>query len=94
MIPKTPEEFFAILYKTLVSRIYLDLTTEARRRRLTEHDIATIERRVLDFRRETDAFAHEFETFETEPVVARTFQEMQEFFAVTKAARIEKVQQK
>ncbi len=94
MIPKTPDEFYSILYKTMLTRLYLDITAEARQKRLTEHDIATIERRILSFRSETDAFAHEFKTFETEPVVTRVFQELQELFAVTKPARIEKVQQK
>lgn len=94
MPPKTPEELYSILFKTLFSRLYLDMTSEARRRRLTEHDIAMIEKRVLAFQRQTDNFAGEFTTFETEPVVARVFQEMQELFAVTKPARVDKVQQK
>lgn len=94
MIPKTPDEMYTMLFKTLITRAYGDITTEARRRRLTEHDIAAIERRILDFRRDLEEIPDEFPTFETEPVVARAFNEMQEFFAVLRAARIQNIRQK
>jgi hypothetical protein len=94
MIPQTADQFYTTLHKTLWTRLYLDLSTAARSRRLTEHDIAGIERTLLDFRRDTDAFASEFETFETEPIVAAVFNEFEQLFAIAKLARIKKLQGK
>jgi hypothetical protein len=69
MIPKTPEEMTAILKETLVIDLYRQITLAARRKRLTEHDIALIEQSLF---REFDIgekVAGEFRTFEAEPAV-------------------------
>lgn len=94
MLPRTPDEMRSMLYMSMISRVYGDITTEARRRRLTEHDIANIERRVLSILRDGDSFAHEFTTFQVEPVIAQVLKELETFFAMTREARIQSIQQK
>lgn len=94
MIPETPEQMRAVLMMALITRAYGDITIEARRRRLTEHDIAVIERRVVGMLRDAKSFAHEFQTFETEPVVAGVLSELEAFFAAARGSRLKNVQQK
>lgn len=87
MLPKTPEEMYSLLLRAMLLRAYGDITTAARRKRLTEHDIATIERNTLDILKGAADFADEFKTFEVEPVRANALREVQEFFAVTRTGR-------
>jgi len=94
MLPTTPEEMTTILFNTMLSRIYLDISTAARRGRLTEHDISTIERRLLASMREGPDFSQEFTTFEVEPAIAKAVDMMQQFFAATRSARVNDIQQK
>ena len=93
MKPTTPDELAAMLMFTMMTRLYGDVTTEARKRRLTDHDIETIERTVLAFKKDTDAFAKEF-PFQTEVVVARVFNDLKQFLAAAKSGRIKHFQQK
>jgi len=47
MRPERREELFPVPRRTFWMRPYGDITEAARRKRLTEHDIAGIERRIL-----------------------------------------------
>lgn len=94
MIPKTPQEMQAMIFVAVVTRLYGDVTTEARRRRLTEHDIAGIERRALATLKDGPDFAHEFTTFEAEPVVAKTLKDIEALLIMARAGRLKNIQQK
>lgn len=94
MIPQTPDEMYTMLFKLLMTRAYGDITEAARRGRLTEHDIATIERRILAFRDDLKGVGVEFQTFEAEPEIAKAFNEAKDFFAVIRAARVQKIQKR
>ena len=94
MIPRTPEELYATVFLAMITRLYGDVTTEARRRRLTEHDIATIERKLLELMGTGAEFAQEIKGFEAEPVMAKARNEIQQIFAMTKAGRVKQIMQK
>lgn len=87
MIPKTPEELYSMLLRVMLLRAYGDVTQAARRGRLTEHDIARIERNTLDILRTSPDFSDEFTTFEAEPVRANALREAEEFFRVCRIGR-------
>ena len=87
MEPKTPEEFYSQLFMAAVSRIYGDVTAEARRRRITEHDIATIENRIIAMMGDAKKAAHEFQAFEVEPLVNKLVQELRALFGAIREAR-------
>jgi hypothetical protein len=92
-LPKTPEEMLQILAGVGQSRLYVEITLAARRGRLTEHDIAAIERRVVAMMSHPEGVEHEFQTFETEPVFARVRQLLAEFCAVCRKARTRQLRQ-
>lgn len=91
--PKTPEEFFTFIVKGLYVNPYQAVTTAARRRRLTEHDIALIEHKTIAIAKEALGLAEEFKTFEIEPELARALHEINEFCASIRAARIDQIAQ-
>lgn len=94
MLPKTPDELHALLINTLMTRAYGDITTAARKGRLTEHDIAVIERKCLNFLKEAPSFANEFTTYEVEPVVAAAIKQAHDFFAAVRTGRIRQISEK
>jgi len=49
-----------------IVRLYSDITTAARRKRLTEHDIRLIEMKVISLITNGQDFADEFKTFEAD----------------------------
>lgn len=68
--PKTPDELFSLVAHQMLLRVYGDLALEARRKRLTEHDISLIETRVIRIIREAEDFSGEVKGYESEPVMA------------------------
>lgn len=94
MIPDTPGQMHSVLFMTMLSRAYGDITATARRRRLSEHDISTIEGKVLAMLRDAPDFAGEFTTFEVEPVLAGVLQQLEQFFAAIRAGRAKQGQKK
>lgn len=94
-IPRTPEAMIAMIFEAGRARAYVDVSAAVRRKRLTEHDIALIERNIIDMTRNIDPqIAPEFETFEAEPAFAKAGQLLKEYFAEAKAARVKNVEQK
>lgn len=86
-LPQTPEEMTSLLFGLITQKVYQQITTAARRRRLTEHDIALIERQGIDELRGDLGFANEFKTFEAEPAIAKARQLLDGYFAATRATR-------
>lgn len=87
MIPKTPEEMTAMLKETMHFKLYTAITIASRRKRLTEHDISTIEKSIL---REFDIgeqVAHEFTSFEAEPAVKLAISLVRQFTEHAKNTR-------
>lgn len=94
-IPQTPDQMTEMMFRLGMQRAYLDVTTEARRRRLTEHDIALIERNIMDLLTGVDsAIAKEFTQFEAEPAIAAARQKLKSYFALTLQARAQDIQKK
>lgn len=94
MIPETPEEMTAVITNSVIADLYVRITTEARKRRLTEHDIAVIERRAIEEWREAKNAAHEFTTYEAEPAILQGLKHVEDFTAGARAQRIKAIQQK
>mgnify|MGYP001323138618 CR=1 FL=1 len=94
MIPKSPSEMTNLIVQILMLRIYGDITAAARRGRISEHDIALIERSAIRAIKEGPDFSHEFETFEAEPAVAAGIKLVEDFLATTRSARINQIQNK
>lgn len=89
--PKTPQEFYSFIVKGLYINLYQAVTTQARRKRLTEHDIALIEHKAIAIAKEALDLANEFKTFEIEPQLAMALNEINEFCASIRVARIEEI---
>ncbi|MFG1319855.1 hypothetical protein [Xanthobacter autotrophicus] len=68
-------------------RAYGDLATQAWRKRLTNADIAAIERETLTLMREAHASAGEFPGFEAEPAIAAAIAELRRLFDAFRAER-------
>lgn len=68
-------------------RAYGDLATQAWRKRLTNADIAAIERETLTLMREAHASAEEFPSFEAEPAIAAAIAELRRLFDAFRAER-------
>lgn len=93
-IPQSPSEMTTLLLQFGIARAYGDITTAARRGRLTEHDIANIERGVIDLFRNSDDFAHEFPTFEVEPAVVKARELLKSFFVMVRNTRAQDIEKK
>lgn len=91
--PKTPEEFHSFMLKGLYINLYQAVTTQARRKRLTEHDIALIEHKAIALAKEALHLADEFRTFEIEPPLAMALNEINEFCASIRAVRVQQLAQ-
>lgn len=87
MIPKTAAEMTGLVHIALLTRIYGDVTMAARRGRLTEDAIATIERRAIATLGGADQFADEFKTFQAEVAVAEAVKITRELLASVRAGR-------
>ena len=68
--PKTPDDMFSLVTHAMMVRLYGELALEARRKRLTEHDISLIETRIIRILREGEDFSGEVKGYESEPVMA------------------------
>ena len=86
-LPQTPEEMLAMLFSLMVQKAYEQVTARGRRGPLTENAIALIERQLLDDLRGDLGFAHEFKTFEVEPVIARARADLAAFFSAVRNVR-------
>lgn len=93
MRPKSPEELYSVLLRAFWTRAYGDLTTAARRKRLTEHDIALIEKRVLETAAEALNAAHEFPEFDARRVIEGMLAEGSEGFRVIRESRAKQIAQ-
>lgn len=91
--PKTPEEFFSFMVRALYVTLYQEVTTAARRKRMTEHDIALIEHKAIAIAKDALGLAEEFKTFEIEPPLAMALHEINEFCASIRAVRVKKLAQ-
>ena len=91
--PKTPQEFYSFIVKGLYINLYQAVTTQARRKRLTEHDIALIEHKAIALAKEALDLANEFKTFEIEPQLAMALNEINEFCASIRAVRVQQLAQ-
>lgn len=87
MIPKTPDELFGAVTRAVILRVYADVSALAGRRRLSEADLAAIERRAIELLGDGAEFADEFAGFEAEPVIARARGELLKFFAEARRLR-------
>jgi hypothetical protein len=72
LLPKTPQDAEALMIRAILSLAYAELARAAVKKRLTEHDIAVIERNALGELQALFATAGEFSGFELEPVLAST----------------------
>jgi hypothetical protein len=87
LIPKTPAQMTGLIHMTLMARIYGDITTEARRRGMTDDDITAIEERAIELLGKGEDFAGEFETFQAEIAVAAAVKLTRDFLAGVKSGR-------
>gem|GEM_PF-5303523 len=91
-VPQTPEQMTEMVFRLGIQRAYLDISTEARRRRITEHDIALIERHIVELTTGNDtAIGQQFQTFEAEPALAAARQKLKDYFALTREARAQNI---
>lgn len=91
MIPKSPEEFTTIMNQMMSFKLYVAITIAARKKRLTEHDIALIERSILRDFDIGEKVAEEFKTFEAEPAVKAALGLTKEFVERARAERINQI---
>ncbi|APT31911.1 hypothetical protein MCBMB27_02620 [Methylobacterium phyllosphaerae] len=91
MRPKTPEEMYSFLTHAFWTRVYGDITAASRRKRLTEHDIAQIERQAIDLMAGALESAHEFPEFDARAVIDATLREGREGFNVIREARTQQI---
>lgn len=91
MRPETAQDLYLTLFKTMIIRAYGDITTAARRKRLTEHDIRSIEKNVLTILAESQDFSGEFPAFDAKRVIVMTLDEVDEWFTACRAERIKKI---
>jgi hypothetical protein len=92
-IPQTPDEMTALLFEAGRAGAYVKVSGAARSKRLTEHDIALVERDIIAELTSIDPrIADEFKTFEAEPAFAKARDLLKQFFAHAKAARIKDVE--
>lgn len=63
MRPERREKLFCVPMRTFRMHLYGDITEAARRKRLTEHDIAGIERGILPELSDQKSFASAFLVF-------------------------------
>ena len=80
MLPRTPKELTDMLVGFGLLTAYGALANAAWRKRLTNADIAAIERSVLDGMRETARAAEEFKEFEAEPAIAAALAQLRDQF--------------
>jgi hypothetical protein len=88
--PASAAELTAFLIHVGLMRAYFDTVDEARRKRLTENDIAVIERRALGVIAESVVAADEFPDFEMEKAVADAKAGLRELFDHGRKARLGK----
>lgn len=88
VIPQNGAQMTEMMFRAGFSRAYVEISTEARRKRLTEHDIAVIERRIVsEFATYDPCMADEFPTFEVEPAMAKAREQLKQFFEIARQAR-------
>lgn len=87
-LPRTPAELTGMLFNLGVLRAYRDLSAAAWQGRLSNADIERIERRAIAMLGEAADAADEFQTFEAEPAIAATQQQLRELFAGFAQGRI------
>ena len=91
-LPATPDEMVAMLLEAGRARAYVDITTAARRKRLTEHDIAVIERNILGLTVVTPEIADEFKSFEAEPAFAQARSLLKQYFEIARKGRATEIE--
>lgn len=87
-LPKTEADMITWLYATMTTRLYGLVTKAAVKRRLTEADIAAIERGIVDLVQISDGVAEEFQTFQAETAYAKARQLFQEYCNVIRNDRL------
>lgn len=87
-VPETADELGLMLTISGFNKLYGDIANAAVIRRLTENDIALIERRVLNTVFRADDFADEFKNFEAEVVAANIRHLFKELFDMLRDHRI------
>jgi hypothetical protein len=93
-IPANPAEMMTMILQTALVRLYGDVTTAARRGRLTENDIAVIERRAMADLAMPKGIAHEFTDFEAEPAWRKAEHEIRSLLLIIKTARERHIREK
>lgn len=86
-IPETQDEAATLLFQTGLVVAYEAIAAAAWRGRLTNADIARIERETLVKLKEANEAAEEFSTFELEKVVAKVRASLQTIFDGARARR-------
>lgn len=85
--PTNPAEMMVMIAQTALIRLYGDVSLAARRGRLTENDIAIIERRAMAELAMPKGVEHEFTQFEAEPAWRKAEQEIRSLLLAIKAMR-------
>lgn len=93
-IPRGPAELTMLLVSASMISVYSAMTLAARRGRLTEHDIARIERDTLANLAIPPGVAEEFTTFEAEPAFKQAEIQMRKFFQAAKSSRARQIAEK
>lgn len=93
-MPETPGELTALLIQGTLNTLYGEMTLDARRKRLTEHDIALIERAALARMAMPHGVEHEFEGFEAEPAWKQAEAMLKQLFALSRAIREKAIREK
>ncbi|MGV0817147.1 hypothetical protein [Martelella sp. AMO21009] len=91
MHPKTPHELTQLLVNVMTLDLYGEITTAARKKRLTEHDIAAVERKVIAKIKDGPDFSHEALTYEAEPAIARAIAMVKDFTETAARGRKTKI---
>lgn len=86
--PESRSELLVVLNLSTLSRVYDHVTAAAVRKRLTEQDIAAIERDALDFVGRANDMADELEGIEVEVVAAKVRSELKKLFDGLRSKRV------
>lgn len=88
LAPRSHAEMVTMLLASGLVRAYGDIADAAWRGRLSNADIALIERRVVQVIAEANVAAHEFPEFEMEKSVAEACARLRELFAACAKSRV------
>lgn len=89
-VPDNERDMIVFLVQTGLLVAYRDVTALAVHKRVTEYDIAMIEKRVVDMTVATVKAAQEFETFELEKAVSAAASDIRKAFEENKKFRLRK----